>query len=354
MIHRAILSGMNIEIPIFQSGTHVAMSGDERAFTEADLSATATAYDPSLFDAPAVIGHPEHNGPAWGWVESLVNRGGMLWAKLRDLDASFVEMVRAKRFKKISASFYLPDSPANPKPGVFYLRHVGFLGAAAPALKTLPVVNLSESDGALIYEEQMYYHPAANLTQSGQTQTLNHTENNPMLGNQDDLEKIKAQMATLEAENAKLKAQTSDFQEQASAAQTALLERERAATHESHVAFCDKLVNDGRLLPATQAVAVAALDLIAQQESPLEFSEGDGKVQLTVDKFKAALSSFPKVVDFGERAADDAKTGQSNKAINVPSGFDVDPKSAALHNKALAYMEQHPGVEYVTAVTAVS
>lgn len=86
------------------------MSGDKRAFSDADLAATATAYDPVLFDAPAVIGHPEHNGPAWGWVESLTTKGDTLWAKLRDLDANFVEMVRAKRFKKISASFYLPDS----------------------------------------------------------------------------------------------------------------------------------------------------------------------------------------------------------------------------------------------------
>lgn len=343
---------MNIEIPIFKPGTHTAMSGDQRAFSDADLAATATAYDPALFDAPAVIGHPEHNGPAWGWVESLAIRGGVLSAKLRDLDANFVEMVRAKRFKKISASFYLPDSPANPKPGVFYLRHVGFLGAAAPSLKNLPAVNLSESDGALIYEEQMYYHPAANLMQSGQTQPLNHTENNPMSGNQDDLEKFKAQVATLEAENAKLKTQTTEFQEQATAAQEQLAERVFAAKHDAHAAFCDGMVD--RILPVNQAVFVAALDLIAKQEKPLEFSEGDNTAQLTVDKFKAALSSLPKVMDFGERAADDAKTNQSRSPVNVPSGFEVDPKSAALHNKALAYMEQHPGAEYVTAVAAVS
>lgn len=352
MICRAILSGMNIEIPIFQAGTHVASSGEERTFSAADLAATANTYDPALFDAPAVIGHPEHNGPAWGWVESLAIKGGMLWAKLRDLDASFIEMVRAKRFKKISASFYLPDSPANPKPGVFYLRHVGFLGAAAPALKTLPSVNLSESDGALIYEEKMYYHPAINLMQSGQNNPINHTENPMTQENKDELKSILEKVATLEAENAKLKTQSSEFQERADAAQTALLERERAATHESHVAFCDKLVGEGRLLPVTQAVAVAALDLIAAQEKPLEFSEGDGKVQLTADKFKAALSSFPVIVDFGEKAAD---TGKHNAKtiVNVPSGFEVDPKSAALHSKALAYIEAHPGTEYVAAVAAV-
>lgn len=344
---------MNIEIPIFQSGTHTAMNGEARAFTDADLSATAAAYDPALFDAPAVIGHPEHNGPAWGWVESLVTKGGMLWAKLRDLDASFVEMVRAKRFKKISASFYLPDSPANPKPGVFYLRHVGFLGAAAPALKALPSVNLSETDGALIYEEKMYYHPAANLMQYGQTGPIDHTENPMTQENKDELKSILEKVAALEAENTKLKTQSSEFQEQATAAQTQLAEQERAAKHAAHVAFCDKLAGEGRLLPAVQAVAVAALDLIAAQEKPLEFSEGDNKAQLTVDKFKAALSSFPVIVDFAERSKDDGKTTTKAANLAVPPGFEVDPKAAALHNKALAYIEQHPGTEYVAAVAAV-
>ncbi|QOJ20350.1 MAG: peptidase [Gammaproteobacteria bacterium] len=343
---------MNIEIPIFKPGTHTAMSGDQRAYSDADLAATAAAYDPALFDAPAVIGHPEHNGPAWGWVESLAIKGGVLSAKLRDLDANFVEMVRAKRFKKISASFYLPDSPANPKPGVFYLRHVGFLGAAAPALKNLPAVNLSESDGALIYEEQMYYHPAANLMQSGQTGPIDHTEK-PMTQENDELKNLTKKIAALEAEKAALETQSANYQEQAAAAQTALADRERAARHDSHEAFCDKLVDDGRLLPVARAVAVAALDLIAAQEKPLEFSEGGNTAQLTVDKFKAALSSFPKIVDFGERSADDGKTGKQRAIVNVPQGFDVDPKAAALHDKALAYIEQHPGTEYLTAVAAV-
>ncbi|SFK92351.1 hypothetical protein SAMN05216302_102125 [Nitrosomonas aestuarii] len=301
---------MNIEIPIFSSGTHTAMNGVERTYTDDDLAAMAADYDPDLFDAPVVIGHPEHNEPAWGWVESLMLRDSVLWAALRDLHPDFVELIKAKQFKKVSASFYLPESTINPKPGAYYLRHVGFLGAVAPSLKKLPAVNLSETDGAIVYEEKMYYHPAANLMQSGQTanrtQTLNHTEINPMPDNKDNdrIKEVEAENARIKAENDQLKAQSTQYQEQAATAQTALAERERAAIHDNHAAFCEKLASEGRLLPSTQAVAVAALDLIAAQETPLEFSEGDGKVELTVDKFKAALSSFPKVVEFGEKSAD--------------------------------------------------
>ncbi len=49
-------------------------------------------------------------------------------------------MVKAGRFKSRSASFYHPDNPNNPKPGVYYLRHVGFLGAQPPAVKGLKAV----------------------------------------------------------------------------------------------------------------------------------------------------------------------------------------------------------------------
>lgn len=350
---------MNIEIPIFTPGTHTAMNGVKRTYSDNDLIAIAHAYNPDLFDAPIVIGHPEHDHPAWGWVERLTFRDGSLWASLRDLHDSFVERVRAKQFKKISASFYPPDSPANPKPGNYYLRHIGFLGAVAPSLKSLPPVNLSESDGAIVYEANMYGHPAANLMQSGLPtsggQPINHTETNPMPGTEDDrIKEIEAEKSRLEAENARLKAESAQYQEQAIAAQTTLAERERATMHDGHVAFCEKLINEGRLLPVNKAIAVAALDLIAAQEKPLTFSESDGQAAtLTADKFKSALQAFPVVVDYSERAADGGDPVPAQRKTNVPAGYEVDPKAAELHNKALAYMDKNPGIDYVAAVAAV-
>ena len=122
---------------IFRAGTHTAADGRELIFSEADLAATAKAYDPALHEAPIVVGHPAHNAPAYGWVSGLVAGADGLRAAPRQVDPSFAESVAAGRFKKISASFYHPQSPANPAPGVFYLRHVGFLGAMPPAVKGL-------------------------------------------------------------------------------------------------------------------------------------------------------------------------------------------------------------------------
>jgi hypothetical protein len=115
---------------IFKPGTHTAMNGVTLPFSEADLAATAAAYNPQKYDAPLVVGHPNTNHPAYGWVQSLVFEGGFLKALVRDVSAQFSEWVAARHYKKISASFYPPNSPNNPKPGVYYLQHVGFLGAS--------------------------------------------------------------------------------------------------------------------------------------------------------------------------------------------------------------------------------
>lgn len=133
-------------IHIFRPGRHTAMQGRTLEFSAADLAATAAAYDPALHEAPLVIGHPAANAPAFGWVSGLNADEAGLFATPRQLEPAFAEEVRAGRFKKVSASFYAPESPHNPRPGVYYLRHVGFLGAQPPAVKGLAPVQFAEGD----------------------------------------------------------------------------------------------------------------------------------------------------------------------------------------------------------------
>jgi len=134
------------QIEIFKPGTFSAMSGDEITFSERELSACADAYDTKVLQAPLVIGHPEHDNPAYGQVKSLIMVKNRLIATPESIEPQFAEMVRNKRFPRVSASFYTPDSPQNPKPGNYYLKHVGFLGAAAPALKGLKAPAFKEAE----------------------------------------------------------------------------------------------------------------------------------------------------------------------------------------------------------------
>ena len=103
-------------------------------FAESDLIASAEAYDPTLWRAPLVVGHPTTDGPAYGHVAALAFAAGALEATPELVNAEFAAQVAAKAYSGVSACFWRPEAPGNPVPGVYYLRHVGFLGAVPPAI----------------------------------------------------------------------------------------------------------------------------------------------------------------------------------------------------------------------------
>lgn len=299
------------------------MSGAELAFSEADLAATARAYDPALAEAPIVVGHPATDAPAYGWVKSLAFADGGLEAEPDQVDPAFAEMVSAGRFKKISASFHPPGSKSNPVPGVYYLRHVGFLGAAAPAVKGLRNPAFAEDDDAVSIE--------VDFSES------THQEISVV---------TPEEKAALEAENAQLKTQLADAEAAARTMKTAQI-------HAGHTAFAETLVAAGQMTPAEQGVAVALLDTLAAHESPVEFGEGDDKAPL-IDAFRAFLSGLPKRIEFAETATG-ARASQSfaGIAFAAPAGYGADADSLAVHQKAVAWQVEHK-TDYLTAVNAVS
>jgi hypothetical protein len=124
-------------VEIFKAGRHKPMSGAMLNFMDSDLVNIARSYDPDSHPAPVVIGHPQADAPAYGWVTGLRVEGNKLVADFGDIDPDFADLVKAKRYRKISASFWSPNASSNPTPGAYTLKHVGFLGAAAPAVTGL-------------------------------------------------------------------------------------------------------------------------------------------------------------------------------------------------------------------------
>lgn len=120
------------------------MSGASIDFSDDVVRAIADGYDTNVSEAPIVVGHPKTDAPAYGWVKGLDFEDGSLFASVDEIDADFSDLVSTGRYKKISASFFTPGSANNPTPGKYYLRHVGFLGAAAPAVKGLRPVEFSD------------------------------------------------------------------------------------------------------------------------------------------------------------------------------------------------------------------
>lgn len=131
-------------IRLFRPGTFVSAEGREVSFSAADLAGVAAAYDKASDPAPLVVGHPSTDDPAYGWVDSLSFADGFLTAVPERVAPSFAEAVRAGSYAKVSAQFYPPEDPSNPKPGSWYLKHIGFLGAHPASVKGLGVVSMNE------------------------------------------------------------------------------------------------------------------------------------------------------------------------------------------------------------------
>ncbi|VEI47033.1 Uncharacterised protein [Actinobacillus equuli] len=58
------------------------------------------SYDVAFHESPVVVGHPQHNHPAYAWVKSLQLDGDVLKAEFDQIDPEFAEMVETGRFKK--------------------------------------------------------------------------------------------------------------------------------------------------------------------------------------------------------------------------------------------------------------
>ena len=114
-------------IEIFKTGTHTDSAGNTSEWTQKDLQEIVSLYDPHVHEAPIVIGHPETDSPAYGWVEKLKVEGGKLLMLPGQVVDQFKGWVRQGLYKKVSIALY-PD---------LGLRHVGFLGAMPPAIKGL-------------------------------------------------------------------------------------------------------------------------------------------------------------------------------------------------------------------------
>jgi len=143
------MGGMK-NVHIFRPGRHRAIDGQTLEFSESDLDAMVAAYDPKLHQAPVVIGHPAMDAPAYGWVKSIRRVADGIEAEFSRLNPAFAEGVETGAYQKFSACFYAPGAPNNPVPDVYYLRHVGTLGAQPPAVKGLRSVSFAEDEEGIV------------------------------------------------------------------------------------------------------------------------------------------------------------------------------------------------------------
>lgn len=354
-------------LQIFRKGRHIASDGTVKEFTAAELDAIASVYDPAKHEAPLVVGHPETDDPAYGWVKSLKVVDGALEAEPDQVDAGFAELVDQGKFKKISIALWPPGHPRNPVPESYYLRHIGFLGAMPPAVKGLRAPRFAADDqGALVFGDWGHETSASlwrrirewliekfdletadkvvpdyliDSIREASRKPETHSGINPIYSDPpgeamtpEEIKKLQEDNARLAAEaKAANEAKTKRDLEFAEAEKIRKAEADARAADEAkkrqaeHLAFADTLVKDGKLLPAHKAGVVAVLAGIAAAPA-IEFEEGGvKKSQPQLDFLKGFLSGLPKVVEYSEVARG-----------KVPQGSDARATAA----KALKYQEE--------------
>jgi hypothetical protein len=318
------LTGKRLQI--FRAGRHTASDGTTHEFTEQMLRDVVSAYNPTLHEAPMVVGHPQHDLPAYGWVRGLhFSSDGHLEVDPTQVDPAFAEMVNAGRFKKISPSFYLPDSPNNPKPGSLYLRHVGFLGAQPPAVKGLrsPQFAASErgiaefadwanSQNASLWRRMREWFIAKegveeadkvipdwelkNLEDAARTPTTSSYADPAQESNAMTPEQIAAAQADVTRREQELQTKIAAFAE----TQSQVTEQASEQRQAQNASFIDGLVSQGKFLPTLKDGVVAFMSQLGES-GVVEFGEGDNKQSKPVLQFfRDYLAAQPKVVSYGE------------------------------------------------------
>ena len=135
-------------VHVFRSGDQTSAQGVQRTFSPQDLQQVVDTYDPSTHEAPLVLGHQGDNDslPSFGWIKGFSRQGENLYADVAFTDAA-KDLVKDGHYRKVSISFYSPDSVINPHKGQWSARHLALLGASPPAVKGLEPFSFAEREG---------------------------------------------------------------------------------------------------------------------------------------------------------------------------------------------------------------
>ena len=386
---------MSQTLHLLRAGQYQDSNGQAVTLSERDLGQIAAGYSPDVHEAPIVIGHPQTDAPAWGWINSLSADRAGLHAEAGQLNPEFAEAVRDGRYKKISVALYGPTHPNNPAPNDWYLRHVGFLGAQPPVVKGLAQAQFSEAEApptltaeiALAEAEPRpwVFGSIARLLRGLREWVIDkHTlEDADRILPQYDIETVEREEARLIessppgaslAETTEKPKTTAihedktmdDIDQQAALAarEAALAEREakvKAAETEAAAAaerqaeteaaaFAERLAGEGRILPRHQAGLARILTLLPADASA-EFAEGEGKSAAPAVFLRDFLAGLPAQVQFGEVAPAASAPPASSGRFSAPASVQVRPDRLALHDQAVALSEADVNLSYIQAVS---
>ncbi len=330
-------------VEIFKAGRQTDSESRAHNIDRNYLQQVVNNYDEAIHESPAVLGHPEKDLPAVGWVKELRVNGESLEAKFGETDDNFEQIVREGKYKKRSASFYI-DAKTAPGGKAPYLRHVGFLGAQPPSVKGLRDIQFGEgesltfeiqfNEGEMMEEKDMDMDKVADSIFERLKSKFGFGTSNPKTEETPSANFSEAQitaMVTKAVEDAN-QTTTASFTEKLTQ-----LENENKSLRESVtnlsgsskraeiIAFAERL-GTAKFPPAFKRMGVVEfMESLAANDtkvSVISFSEENGK---TVEKkeeksqlewFQNFLESMPNFIAFGEHFANITSTPDADNIVD--------------------------------------
>jgi len=300
-------------IEIFRAGDY--RGANKGLISREDLDRVVRNYDPTYHEAPATIGHPADDKPAYGWIEALAVDGDKLLAREKQVDPKFNEARMAGRFKKRSAAFYC-DADGK----ITGLRHVAYLGAQPPEVKGLQ--DLAFNDHGARFIEVDFGEDEDVATE---TKTIDErikaffaemfgSSAQPKTFSEADAQRIATEAATAAA--APLVAKVTALETELKAQTTKFAERETALAggevKQRAMAAIARLKTAGKWIPAFEKMDLGPVfDELAKLTTTIEFGEGDAKKKVTpLETLVLFLEGLPKIVP-GGRMVEGAAPGRT-------------------------------------------
>lgn len=327
-----------MKFEVFKTGTHTSDKGISKDYSLDDLNFIAMSYNPSEDEAPIVIGHPLDNSPAYGWVSSLeVTEDGKLVADTPDekLHPEFLSAVQEGRYKKRSISL-TPEGK---------LRHIGFLGGAAPAVKGLADIQFSQPSSTVIeFEIENVIEEQSN--NSTIEQSLNENQS---------LDKITEQLNSINETIKQLNSNFSETQNNELRTKFTLLSNEidslkSKITKSEFESLLENKLGVGSLTPAIKDKLLAVSNFAEAQNFSADFSQEKFNKDLNV-LLTDLVNSFPKIIHYENFA--EKPEFETDKLTDEFANYSVDAESKALHNKAVA-LSKKENITYLNAVKKLS
>ena len=376
--------GFDDWIEIFRGGKQRDSMGREHD-GDALIDKAVANFNAAKHEPPLVVGHPRDNAPAYGWVESLKadthDGAKLLLAKFKQVEPAFVDLAKAGRYKKRSTAFY-PDGS---------LRHVGFLGAAPPAVKGLADVAFTDDGGpsfefgesewviARVFRrlrEWLIEKEGADtadrivgdweindikrqadkgseeeqIAPSYTEQKLNNEELDMPQGAQSFTEFDLATAVAKGKEEAKAELM-------AEFAEKEKISRAEARRQQS-ISFCEEGIKSGTILPAWVKNGLPEFMARLDGDEEICFAEGGAKLS-PQSWFRNFMEQLPKVVEFKELATRAGDPGGGNAGAKLAALVAAKQKDNQAMSYSAAFAEvqaDHPDLahEYLQELSAGS